>query len=532
MESRKTKLLEALHLKDGDVTATQLAKIAEVYCTLKFIKQQKANQELNQEEERAEAEEADALKAANEIKNQIRKILAECYKNGDAELGITRDFWKSKGYGDEELANLAATKKRMDLFYLSLAWFTSFRLFFLRLNRIFDYNNMAFIVDRTIEVGNTFFNTVFNAILNNAKTLFTILGLSYIVELLGDCSVIAKAAFFASQEEKENNPSAWSRAVNTFRKGERIPRMANALVWFTINLLGFYFTGGISAALNTGLFVFDVFVDVYKFYRDKSKHVCLANHIRKQKQELENDLEEPTTDHEFIKKQIAIKDQILTQIKQQQTTVTNKRLYGLIITSIVLISMLLIFFPPAAIPLSVVALKMIGGCMAFSCSIFGGLGKRIFEKVTAPKETPPKVIAADPDVPQADMVNIQGELQKNLLQKAGAGQEIAAFPEQQIKAPQRPQEPLLIRNESDSDLVAMNGSVSPASATGESSDISASESMSSSMVMDGSESPGLDDVSAAALPGYSIVAGGKPKPQNDEIQPLLEPEDSLNYGYN
>lgn len=537
MESRKTRLLEALNLKDGDVSTRDLVKIAEIYCTLKFIQQKKDNQELNEEEERAEAEEAEALKSANEIKNKLRKILAECYKNGDAELGITRDLWKSKAYGDEELsATLVATKKRMDFFYLTLGWFTSFRLFFLRINRIFDYNHLAFIVDRTVEVGNTFFNTIFNAILDNAKTLFSILGLSYFVELLGDVSIIAKAAFFPTQEEKENNPSAWSRALNTFRKGERVPRMANALVWGVVNLLGFFFTGGVSAGLNTGLFVFDVFVDVYKYYRDRSKHVCLANQIRKQKVELENELDNPTADHDLIKKQIATKDQILIQIKQQQTTVTNKRLYGLIITSVILVGMLLIFFPPAGIiPLSIATLKMIGAYMAFSGSIFGGLGKRIFEKVTAPKEVPPKVIAKDSSVPQANMVNIQDELQKKLPQNVPAGQAVLANDEQfpQSQAPQRPKDVMVIRNDSDNDL-AMHGNPSPTSPGG-STDTSVADPMSGSMMTEGGESsPGPYDVEPGALRTYSLM---KQQSGTGEDQPLLEPihldsENNTGYAYN
>jgi hypothetical protein len=365
--SMKERLQESLNLIGENFSGEELATIAEAFCSLNFAD----NQELKDQQA------------------EVSEILAECFEHGNAELGLAPDIWKAKKYGKPFLPK--KTWKSTERAYALFGWFTSIRLFLLRLNRVLDQFGKGFYVNTVVDVGNGFFNTVFNAVTNNITTLTSIAGLSYGLELLFDSAVLFKAAFLPTEKQKANNPSRWGRFVNTLKKDDRIIRMANAAYWFGVNLAGFLVSGGISAILNISVFVIDVCADVYKYYRDKHKYDLLAKVIQKKKADIQNELTYLSKDSScYFSKQKELQkyNHMEERLNEKTKAISNKRLYAIGISLAILAGMALFLFPPAgaAAVVGLVAVKAIGASIAMLCSVFGGLGKRVFEKITAPKE--------------------------------------------------------------------------------------------------------------------------------------------------
>lgn len=372
MHNRQKKLKKIKKTLDFDlganITAEETVEMADLFCTLKF----KRKTQHNSEEEKVDALIEDD---AAQHQERVARRLAGHYDHGHAELGISRDPWRARKYGRRKYP---PTKKRTENIYEGLRLLTSFRLFILRANRIADYVNT-----------NWFLNTVCKSATDHISTITNIAGISYAIELLADFAVLARTIFFPTKKEEKNNPSALSRVKNTLKKDNRIPRMANAAVWFGVNMAGFFITAGLSAILNISLFAFDVCNDTYKAWRDRSKHVRFEKAIQTKKtaiiDKMVNTQDNPTQ-YNALDAELNKYDLIEKRIEENKRTVMNKRYYAIAISIVLLIGMSFVLFPPAGAAATVLAWKMVGASLAMSGSIFGGFGKSIFDKATAPKE--------------------------------------------------------------------------------------------------------------------------------------------------
>ncbi len=177
---------------------------------------------------------------AKKTKFAIAKQLAEVYSHGNQE--VTADHWKAQTYAikaDESLTKEQQTAevnkldewniKRTQSWYAGLGWFTSVRLFYVRSARVF------LLIGR--------------ALVSAARArLIAIAGLSYGLELVIDIGVVVKNVLNPSKGEEHLH---WTQlTINSLKKDNRWYRMANAAIWFAINLAAFILTGGMSVILN------------------------------------------------------------------------------------------------------------------------------------------------------------------------------------------------------------------------------------------------------------------------------------------
>lgn len=167
---------------------------------------------------------------AKVFQRQLSQRLSVLFAEGDEN--IARDQWKAAKYGNYALEKPVTTAK----VYTTLGIFTSTRLFLVRINRL---NKLG-------------------------HRLFFVLGsLSNILEFITDLCMILKTTFFP-QSAKEKLLTKTQRFKNALRKDNRPIRMANAAIWFTINLVTFIITGGMSFYLNLVGFIFDSAIEIYK----------------------------------------------------------------------------------------------------------------------------------------------------------------------------------------------------------------------------------------------------------------------------
>lgn len=171
--------------------------------------------------------------------------LSQIFKEGKKDLAS--DKWKAAAYGNY---THASPLPRTITVFNTLGVFTSTRLALVRTNRL---TNLGF------------------------KFLFTLGSLSYLLELITDIGIIFKSTFFP-RTQTEKNLSHWQRFKNILKKDNRPLRMANAAVWFSINLTCVLLTGGILFYLNVAGFIFDCAVEIYK-NTSLNSHTKLLNKI-------------------------------------------------------------------------------------------------------------------------------------------------------------------------------------------------------------------------------------------------------------
>lgn len=298
-----------------------------------------------------------ALKALTNQYVELSKTLANFYEQGDAVFGVSRDSVKARKYQGE--SNKKLTTEQV---YGWAGWFTSIRLFIVRLNSVLD------------KVGHAFINGVLVKVAKAAS-------LSYAIEFLADTIVVLRTVFFAGPVEKSKNLSWWSRFKNTMFKGERPARLANAVVWFGINLACLFVTGGVSSILNVTGFFFDILVDLYKFFRDRARYRTTLASITDKKQEL---IDTYSANHAAVLKLNVVEE----KIKVQRDREIYKRYRGLTVSTCLFIAVFVVtiaLYPPFGLSLAAgVALGMkLGGALGslFIGSTIAGLGKRIYDNV-------------------------------------------------------------------------------------------------------------------------------------------------------
>lgn len=279
-----------------------------------------------------------------------------------------------------------------------LGWFTSIRLFFVRFNRVMKLYGLGFL-----------------------PKFFDVLGLSYIFELLLDVIDISVSTFLPLRNpEKQlikNNQATlaeiyWWRFKNKITQEEDlIARMCNAAVWFSINLSAFILTGGFSSfanlftlapavvpkavtllsnKLNIGGFGFDLFLETFRGIKDYFQHSNTAVAVQTEINELihrrNNYLERSNClpgdkqlreDKVYQKLESKIKSRQLVKQKLEEKISSNvvpSRLYTYGVTVVIVVGMALALFPPTSVA---GICMMVGGFLALSGSVFGGLGRRL-----------------------------------------------------------------------------------------------------------------------------------------------------------
>lgn len=313
---------------------------------------------------------SEILTQVNEYKAYLADELSERYETGSEDA--SPDKWKANKF---RRISIPATKKLPDTrlktsyFYERLGTLTSLRLGALRINRVFD----------DFGKGSALFSKI-----------NSILSLSYGLTLLIDLGMLIKNTW--GTKKQRQNTTAWTRLKNAFYKDGRNTRMANDSVWFAINLACFWLTGGVSAWLNLSLFVFDVFVDIYKYVKTKSKYEGLFKKIDAKIVELTKELDDPekpldansrVNNEKLIKKY----NYIRLQLEANEKSEKKLKRYALIITTVILVGMLCIFLPPvgATLGLTISAaiakpLFITGAFLAVSGSIFGSFTKKLVQE--------------------------------------------------------------------------------------------------------------------------------------------------------
>jgi hypothetical protein len=149
-----------------------------------------------------------------------------------------------------------------------LGRFTSIRLALSRLNRV-----LAFF-DSDVK------NNVTITKLGGTNSVLTFLGLSYFLEFFFDFLIVMKHVFIPSPGEE--HLSMGQRFVNALNKDGRKARMWNAGIWFTINLICLFITGGTSVIINIAALIFDVAHEAYKAYRDLNEHYKVLEKVNRE----------------------------------------------------------------------------------------------------------------------------------------------------------------------------------------------------------------------------------------------------------
>lgn len=341
-----------------------------------------------------------AAEVAHELRHDVRNVAYDPNK--------IRKYEKLAGIVENDETPSIKSEK----IYTLLSWFTSIRLFFVRLNRVLGSYGLGFL-----------------------PNLFSLFGLSYAFEIIADISVIAWSTFRPLRQEeidlmqKENISKGkifWWRFVNVVTKDERIPRMLNAMVWLAINLTCIILTGGLSASivapivtllvnkLNIGGYVFDVVNEIGKGIRDFFRHRNTLKKVNNeitelenQKQELNNELQKlyslenkRTLNHAEklrckvienriqeltlqIKSRELIKSKLDTKINYSLIT---SRVYNVLSVTMLFVGMALVFFPPTT---AVGACLFAGGLLALiGGSVLGGFGKRVWNKLCQATSSP------------------------------------------------------------------------------------------------------------------------------------------------
>lgn len=371
---------------------------------------------------------------AKKYQAEIAKELAHTYEHG--AKGVKSNKWKAKKYAQmaglkTPVAELQETVFKTENVYSAFSLFNDFRLFAVRFVNI-------------LMIANVMVRSVFN-------TVLSAMGLFFALRLAFDLSMVFKGTFFpAGDAEKELSP--WERFKAVMKKDDRMYRMANDVVWFSINFLAMCFTGGLSVAgvvitttlMNISGFAFDTFAEVARWREIQTLEHALAE-IAEQNQRLKNEpklvalldeLKRKEEQREVVKafsdfnsanpimseqevdtllaqteeaiasiKNTALYrehvkfNQIETALTQRLTEAKRDRLRVIGIVAMVCVGAALTLFP-MTLPVGIV---MLGGVVSFlGGSVFNGLGHRISKWFKAEAKPVDKTVSQQQIVPNAN----------------------------------------------------------------------------------------------------------------------------------
>lgn len=301
------------------------------------------------------------------------KELYDVYKHGK---GVVSNKWKAKKYADKASVALSAQENsalqkhtpyqlatgilgNTGSLYSSFGWFTSIRILFLGARKFLE-------------------NALGSGLLLPFKNLLAIGGLSFALELIWDIFIMIPKAVFFPQGDEEKKLSYGERFWNVLFKDARANRMANAIVWLPINALGFFVTGGTSALLNIGGFIFDLFHEAHKAYVDIGNHTGLLD-------KLEEAYPKKQESPEVQEVKEKLKEQIYATQKNRAIIVGTTFIYALSIPFI-------FFCPPLSIP------AIIFSSLFFSTVCFNVV-RKFWNSLSS--STPSEPVAASPKKKQS-----------------------------------------------------------------------------------------------------------------------------------
>lgn len=247
-----------------------------------------------------------------------------------------------------------------------LRWFTSTRLFLLRLNRVISLYTKP-ILPKLFAIGGLSYA------LNLVATVFQVIGLVNMV-------------VFAPRSQKEqgltNLQLVWPRTKaglqqlkNVVLDTTLIADVLNDAIWLTVNILGFIFTGGLSIIANACGFSFDVFNEIVVGGINIWRNVDALRKINREIKAENNKNEKK--DEEYLKSLNIIKQGIKNELKSTIKDVA----YKVVCTSIILAGMIL-YWNPTTLPLGLGL--VVGASMALGGgSVFFGFGRRVWNLATS-----------------------------------------------------------------------------------------------------------------------------------------------------
>ncbi len=327
---------------------------------------------------------ASTVQNVKQYKAEIEGELAEYYLTGNAELGIGADLRKAEAIQGIKRKETAKQKILEPGKFIYFKRFNSARLFALRLHRIFTYSGRTLpLLSKMTSYG----------------------GLSYIIELCVYLNDIFIETVFPENYQK--HIPWWSRLKNAFMKDERPLEVANAAVWFGVNLASLFLTGGASAIINAALFCFDFCADSYKVLRDYLKYNRSLNKIQNEIAFLHERLEDykkivdshkgdlisnidPARRDVLNASIVQIEEKIAainakienytylkSQVEIQKKSVLENKWYGAIVTTIIVAGMIaILLFPPTSM-----ASALLLAVIVFTCSVVGGFGRQMYMSI-------------------------------------------------------------------------------------------------------------------------------------------------------
>ncbi|OGT54067.1 MAG: hypothetical protein A3F43_05550 [Gammaproteobacteria bacterium RIFCSPHIGHO2_12_FULL_42_10] len=353
---------------------------------------------------------AEAKKGAQAIKEEIARLLFSVFDqeptkkaalDTPTEAALTEAAWIEEiraqtaqdPWKATQFSATAATQEkrqppskyqkwRLITFYNWHAWwFTGIRLFMVRFGRVMAKTGYAFM-----------------------PAFFSLFGLSYGLAFLVDLLVVLKVTFNprsireALDKKQGFFKPTWIRFKTILTKDNRPYRMLNDSVWFIVNCVVFCAAGPwyviLNPILNTIGFSFDAVHETGWCIRDYYKNTILIRKLTKNIQDKstiqkENEkrkqqalqtnntlsVDQLTQQIQETTKQIQVLSLICEQITQKRHDTARRRLWASGFTTLILVGMLLIYFPPTALPGAVI----IGSAIALAAgSIFTGLGRRLY----------------------------------------------------------------------------------------------------------------------------------------------------------
>jgi len=349
--------------------------------------------------------------AANAYKKSVAAELADVYKQG--RKGVKSDKWKARKYARmgavaDKSYHIPNTLMRTKTVYNVFGWFNDFRLFSLRVNRVFQF------IDKVN--------------LGIIPTVLSAFGLFFILRLSFDISVVLKSVF-RPEGEVEKTLSHWQRLKDVMNKENRRYRMLNDIVWFALNVTTFCILGPAAgmvvakAFINISGFAFDTTMEATKWSETYAynralqnvKHTLSANKYYKEvhaktqylnqlkqfvnkhkknktqtKQvemrinEIENEIKKIGELPEFqdSKKEYDKWTHIQTQLQKKTAEVKKTRLKTILLCAVICFGMSLSLFP-FTLPLGVAVL---GAVISFvGGSLLNGFVARLSDKFSAKK---------------------------------------------------------------------------------------------------------------------------------------------------
>jgi|GEM_PF-4351613 len=310
---------------------------------------------------------------AQRERRRISLKLADDFEKGSEET--IQDDWKAYTYRKKAGLQPDAPGSMLlnpESYFAFHGWFTSFRLFLVRLGRILTRVGFAVL-----------------------PPFFSLFGLSYGIGLAINLITVLGIVFkpkLSPYEKEKFSPSAekisfynllkigWLRLKNALRDDGMLYLLLNDSIWFAVNLIVLCTSGPlfliINPALNLFGFAFDAVHEFSWFGSDANKYTAVMGKLFKLIELKKEELQKNPAD-ESLKKDIEKLQFMYEEMRLKRKEVIRRRLWISVCTALILIGMVMVYFPPTTVP----GAFLIGSGLALGAgSVLTGLGRRFFLK--------------------------------------------------------------------------------------------------------------------------------------------------------